>query len=83
MVAGDPEHQMMPKYPVIDFLLRHGHRFAIAVALLPVAAGLYLGLSGWSWPLAVCGVLAGGILYVLAKSYVELVALIADMLLPK
>ena len=74
---------MMPKYPVIDFLLRHGHRFAIAVAVLPAAAGMYLAYSGWGWPLAVGGVLAGGILYVLAKSYVELVAIIADMLLPK
>ena len=71
------------KYPVIDFLLRHGHRFAIVVALLPMAAGLFLGASGWGWLIAVGGVLTGAILYVLAKSYVELVALIADMLLPK
>ena len=73
----------MQKYPVIDFLLRHGHRFAIAVALLPAIAGICLASAGWGWPVAVGGVLAGAILYVLAKSYVELVALIADMLLPK
>lgn len=73
----------MPKYPVIDLLLRHGHWFAIAVALLPAAGGIYLAYAGWAWPFAVGGALAGGILYVLAKSYVELVALIADMLLPK
>ena len=73
----------MPKYPVIDFLLRHGHRFAIAVALLPALAGIYLAYAGWDWPVVVAGMLAGGILYVLAKSYVELVAIIADMLLPK
>ena len=73
----------MPKYPVIDFLLRHGHRFAVAVALLPAIAGVYLAYLGWGWPIAVGGLLAGGILYVLAKSYAELVAIIADMLLPK
>ena len=73
----------MPKHPVIDFLLRHGHGFAIAVALLPVIVGICLAYAGWSWLVAIGGVLAGAILYVLAKSYVELVALIADMLLPK
>ena len=26
----------MPNYPIINFLVRHGHRFAIGVALLPV-----------------------------------------------
>jgi hypothetical protein len=73
----------MPNYPVINFLLRHGHRFAIAVALLPAIAGAYLGFSGWGWPAVVAGGVVGVILYVLAKSYVELVAVIADMLLPK
>ena len=73
----------MPSYPVVNFLLRHGHRFAVVVALLPAVPGLYLGFSGWGWPVAVGGIMAGGILYVLAKSYVELVAIIADMLLPK
>ena len=73
----------MPKYPVVDFLLRHGRGFAIAVALLPVMAGIYLAMSGWSWAIAAGGVMTGAILYVLAKSYVELVAIIADMLLPR
>jgi hypothetical protein len=73
----------MPNYPVVNFLVRHGHRFAVAVALLPAIAGIYLGFSGWGWPIAVGGGVAGAILYVLAKSYVELVAIIADMLLPK
>lgn len=73
----------MPNYPVINFLLRHGHRFALAVALLPAITGLYLGFTGWGWPFAVGGAVTGVVLYVLAKSYVELVAIIADMLLPK
>jgi hypothetical protein len=73
----------MPDYPVINFLLRHGHRFAIALALFPALTGLYLGFTGWGWPSAVGGVVTGAVLYVLAKSYVELVAIIADMLLPK
>jgi len=83
MVESDQEHQVIPNYPVVNFLLRYGHRFAVAVALLPAIAGAYLGFSGWGWPIAAGGVVVGAILYVLAKSYVELVAIIADMLLPK
>ena len=73
----------MPNYPVINFLVRHGNRFAVAVALIPVVAGLAMAYTGWGWPCAVGGIVAGAVLYVIAKSYVELVAIIADMLLPK
>lgn len=73
----------MPKYPIIDFLVRHGHPFAIGVALLPVLAGLWLLIAGGAWFYAACAIAAGAVLYVLMKSYVELVAIIADMLLPK
>jgi uncharacterized membrane protein len=73
----------MPNYPIINFLVRHGHPFAIAVALAPVAAGACLASSGGGWPYGAGGIAAGAVLYVLMKSYVEMVAIIADMLLPK
>lgn len=73
----------MPNYPIIQFLVRHGHRFAIAVALLPAALGVGLAFSGWGWLYGAGGVVASVVLYVIMKSYVELVAIIADMLLPK
>ena len=73
----------MPNYPIINFLVRHGHRFAIGVALLPVAAGFCLAYAGGGWPYGAGGLVTGAILYVIMKSYVELVAIIADMLLPK
>lgn len=73
----------MPKYPFINFLLNHGHAFAVAVALLPVAAGLWLAYGGLGWIWILGGILLAAVLYVIAKTYVELVAIIADMLLPK
>ncbi len=73
----------MPNYPIIHFLVRHGHRFAIAVALLPAVSGIGLAAAGWGWPYGAAGVVASAVLYVIMKSYVELVAIIADMLLPK
>jgi hypothetical protein len=48
-----------------------------------VVTGLALAYAGWGWPFAVGGIVAGAVLYVIAKSYVELVAIIADMLLPR
>jgi len=73
----------MPQYPVIQFLVRHGHRFAIAVALLPAAAGVTAAFSGGGLLYGLAGIIASAVLYVIMKSYVELVAIIADMLLPK
>ena len=73
----------MPNYPIIQFLVRHGHPFAIGVALLPALAGLWVLLAGGLWLYGIGAVVAGAVLYVLMKSYVELVAIIADMLLPK
>jgi hypothetical protein len=73
----------MPHYPIINFLVRHGHPFAIGVALLPVLAGMWILFAGGPWLYGVGGVAAGAVLYVLMKSYVEMVAIIADMLLPK
>ena len=73
----------MPNYPIINFLVRHGHPFAIAVALLPALAGIWNFLVGGPWLYGVGGIAAGAVLYVLMKSYVEMVAIIADMLLPK
>jgi predicted PurR-regulated permease PerM len=73
----------MPNYPIINFLVRHGHPFAIGVALLPALAGLWILLAGGPWLFGVGGLVAAPVLYVLMKSYVEMVAIIADMLLPK
>ena len=73
----------MPNYPIINFLVRHGHPFAIGVALLPALAGMWTFFTGASWLYGAGGIAAGAVVYVLMKSYVEMVAIIADMLLPK
>ncbi|HEY3917876.1 MAG TPA: hypothetical protein VGL83_08780 [Stellaceae bacterium] len=73
----------MVDYPTLRFLERHGGWLAIAVGLAALFAGIVavlLGASLW-WLLA--GAVAGGALYLLARSYVELIRLMTDMLLPK
>lgn len=73
----------MTDYPTLKFLEKYGGWLAIGVALAAVLAGLIallLGASPW-WLLA--GAILGGVLFVLARSYVELIRLMTDMLLPK
>lgn len=73
----------LPHYPTVEFLVKYGQHFAVALGVLPVVLGLLLAWFLQLWPVAVGGLIAGGILYVIARSYVELVQIIADMLLPK
>ncbi len=74
---------MSEQYPTLKLLDRHGGVIAAVVALAPVAAGvvaLALGASIW-WVAA--GALGSGVLYVGLRSYVELIRLMSDMLMPK
>ena len=73
----------MPNYPVVNLLVSHGNWFAALVAALPIVAGIYLALAGAGWIFLCAGAVAGAVLFVIFKSYVELVCIIADMLLPK
>jgi hypothetical protein len=74
---------MTTQYPTLRLLERHGSWLAIAVALCPLAAGIIatlLGASLW-WVLA--GAAAAAFLFIAARSYVEMIKLMTDMLLPK
>lgn len=73
----------MPDYPTLRFLEKHGGWLAIAVGVAVFLAAIVatlLGASPW-WLLA--GAAAGAALFLLARSYVELIRLMTDMLLPK
>ena len=71
------------QYPTIRFLLRFGDAFAVGVALAPIAFGIGAALYGWHWSVLLAGAVASVVLGVLMKSYIELVRVIADMLIPK
>jgi hypothetical protein len=71
------------QYPTLRFLERYGDWIAIIVSLCPLAAGIVaalLGASAW-WGLA--GAAASAVLFIAARSYVEMIRLMTDMLLPK
>lgn len=73
----------MEQYPTIRFIVERGGLLAIVIGLLPLLGGIAALAAGMHWLLLVAGLVGSAVLYFLMKSYVELVRVIADMLLPK
>lgn len=78
-----PNSSASASYPAVRFVLRHGHRLAIAVGAAVTAGGIAAALDGMGWGWAALGVLGGPFAYLILKSYAELVTIIAEMLLPR
>ncbi len=75
---------MMNQYPTIKFIIEHGDPLAVVIAVLPLCGAVALvALFALHWLVLVAGVACSLVLFLLMKSYVELVRVIADMLLPK
>ena len=72
-----------PTYRTLHFLVRHGDWVAALVGLAPVVAGILAWAMDYSIGYAAAGVAGGAFLYLIMRSYVELVRVIVDMLLPK
>ncbi len=74
----------MDQYPAIKLMVERGNVLAAVIALLPLcaAAAVVAGVA-WHWLTLSAGIVASLVLYVLLKSYVELVRVMADMLIPK
>ncbi len=73
----------MQTYPTLRFLERHGDWLAILVAILPLAAGVIAALLGQSWWWALGGLAGAAVLFLAGRSYIEMIRLMTDMLLPK
>ena len=74
----------MEQYPAIAFVVRHGKPLALVCGLLPPpVAGLLLHEAGFHWLWSALALATLPLTYLIARSAVELVAVVADMLLPK
>ena len=74
----------MDQYPTIKLIVERGNAIAIVVAALPFLGGLALFvLLAMHWVVLVAGIVTSLVVLLIMKSYVELVRVIADMLLPK
>ena len=73
----------MDQYPTIKLIVEKGNALAAAIGLLPLVGTLVLAGFGVHWLVLAAGAVASAVVYLLMRSYVELVRVIADMLLPK
>jgi hypothetical protein len=73
----------MDQYPTIKFIVERGNALAVALGLLPLVGAVTLAAFGIHWLVLIAGLVASAVVYLLMRSYVELVRVIADMLLPK
>jgi len=72
-----------PSYAALHFLVHRGNLLAILFGLVPLAGAIIAVVCGYTALLLVAGVIASAFAYLIMRSYVEMVRLIVDMLLPK
>lgn len=70
-------------YPVVQFLVARGRGLSYLLAALVLLACLAGGIAAGQWWLPAVGVVAAGVLLGLLLSYVEVLRIIADTLIPK
>ena len=82
-VRAVPTVEPTRSYPMVHALVKYGHAVAIVAALTCLAFGIAFAVRDGAIAYAAAGLAVGALLYVLLKSYTELVSIIADMMLAK
>ena len=72
-----------PSYPTIKFLIRYGNVITWTVAALPALVAVLAAAGGAPWWLVPAGLLVGGFLLVMMRSYIELMRVVAETLIPR
>jgi len=70
-------------YSTIRFFLRHGDKLAWLIGLAIAAYGIWGAFNGGSWVCAAIGLIAGWFGFMLMRCFRELLALVADTLMPQ
>ncbi len=73
----------MNDYPVLRLIVRHGAAGSIALGVIVFASIAYFGYPALGSLAIALGALVGVVLFILGKSYAELVRIITEMLLPR
>lgn len=74
---------MLPSYPVVNFLVRWGPILAVFLGLAPLLASLVLVWQGASLLWLGAGIAGGAVLWLVVQSYVEVLRILADALMPR
>ncbi len=70
-------------FHALHFIVRYGGWLAWLVTIAVAAAGVVAWAAGLPASLLIAGAVGGAFAYLVVRSYVELVRVIVDMLLPK
>lgn len=74
----------MNSYPTLKLIVERGELVANVIAALPFLGSLAVfALVAPHWLVPVAGLVTSAVLLLIMRSYVELVRVISDMLLPK
>jgi hypothetical protein len=73
----------IPTYPTVKFLVAYGMPLAILIGLAPLVIAVVLVVLGWSAWVIAAGVGISLVLGVVLVSYVEVLRVISDTLMPK
>ena len=83
LMEREVEEAIPNPYCTLHLIVRHGDTGAVVVTASALVLGLFaLVMLGalWAAPIVLAG---AGLLHIVVRSYVELVRVIVDMLLPK
>lgn len=72
-----------PSYPAIRLLAERGDLLAIVIALAPVCFGIWAVAAGYGWLWMVVALLAAAVLWLILRSYVEVLRVLSDTLMPR
>ncbi len=71
------------KYFAIGFLAKFGGVLSIAIAALPLGIAVWEATNGSSWVWLPVAAIVSALLFLVVRSYVEIVRIVSDTFLPK
>lgn len=72
-----------PSYPAIRFLAAKGDAIAILIAVVPLCLGIWALTAGFAWLWIILAAGVGGVLWLVVRSYVEVLRILSDTLMPR
>lgn len=73
----------LPQYPTVRFLIRWGRAFTGILTVAPIIVGLLAFLLGSGWIWLALSILLAPVIFLIISSYMELIRIIGDTLLPR
>lgn len=74
---------ILPTYPVVNFLVRWGSVMTFLLGLVPLLATVLMVWQGASIFWLGAGLVGGAALWLIAQSYVEVLRILSDALMPR